>query len=155
MQDVFHPNVTLAVDSDAAVNQATVISGCGPAFFAWFATQLRSVADSALTEAQTTALITTTMVGTARMLNWIPVDQEPSPAERIIKMVASPGGVTEAGLNRLDSAKIDVEMRDTFAHANERIHTLCHTIDPASTDTCEICGGRKVLDESIHAMHAQ
>lgn len=153
MQDVFAPNTTMAVASDAAVNVATVISGCGPAFWAWFAIQLRSVAGSDLTEAQTTALITSTMRGTAVMLDWIPTERSTStPSERVIKMVASPGGVTEAGLKRLAERKIDVEMQDTFACARERIHTLEHAIDPEGANACDICAVRRMKDDCIIAV---
>lgn len=130
MDAVFGTNMLMAVNSDAAVDLATVISGCGPAFFAWFVTQLSCPGNTSLTPEQKTILIGATMRGTAKLLDL----GEP---DLIIKAVASKGGVTEAALNRLQEKKVDAELRDVLDCANQRIHTLVHQIQPEAE--CEAC----------------
>ena len=37
MKDLFAPNLIVPVKNDSEIDISTLIGGCGPAFFAWYA----------------------------------------------------------------------------------------------------------------------
>lgn len=83
---------------EAMVDAATSVSGCGPAFLFRFAdAAVRAGMAQGLDEAQARRLFAETMIGAGRML----ATSDLSPGE-MARRVASPGGVTLAGLAVLD-----------------------------------------------------
>jgi pyrroline-5-carboxylate reductase len=77
---------------------ATSVSGCGPAFLFRFADAVvRAGVAQGLDEEQARRLVAVTMIGSGTMLR----DSSDEPAE-MVRRVASPGGVTLAGLAVLD-----------------------------------------------------
>jgi len=87
------------VDVDESlVEPAMALTGCGPAFFADFAEALADAGERhGLSRPQALALVTETMAATAAYLAANELD-----APSLRHRVATPGGVTEQGLRRLD-----------------------------------------------------
>ena len=93
------------------MDAATAISGCGPAFFALV---VESLTDAGVKEGldarQAAQLALTTMAGTAELLR-------KRDAVSLRRAVTSPGGVTAAGLARLEEYKV----RAAFGAAVESV----------------------------------
>ncbi|WP_336965614.1 pyrroline-5-carboxylate reductase [Sphingobium aquiterrae] len=86
------------LDGEAQIDAATSVSGCGPAFLFRFADAVASAGVAqGLSRAQALRLIAHTMAGAGAML--IADDTDPA---ALAQRVASPGGVTLAGLEVLD-----------------------------------------------------
>lgn len=86
------------LDREALCDAATSVSGCGPAFLFRFAEAVVAAGQAqGLPRDQALRLIATTMVGAGHMLGATTAD----PAT-MVRRVASPGGVTLAGLRILD-----------------------------------------------------
>ena len=86
------------MENEASLDAATPVSGCGPAFLFRFADAVcRAAQVQALSEDQARRLIAQTMIGAGTLL----LKSEESPAQMAAR-VASPGGVTLAGLAVLD-----------------------------------------------------
>ena len=84
--------------SEAALDAATSVSGCGPAFLFLFAEAVVSAGVAqGLDPIAARRLFAQTMLGAGRML----AASDATPAE-LVRRVASPGGVTLAGLTMLD-----------------------------------------------------
>ncbi|MBI2136882.1 pyrroline-5-carboxylate reductase [Candidatus Woesearchaeota archaeon] len=99
---------------------ATALSGCGPAFFAYFIDGFVKAAikqglqpDIALQLAEQTCL------GTGKLL----LETKMQPAE-LIKMVASPNGVTEAALKVFEQKNVKSILNDTIQAAIKRTNEL-------------------------------
>ena len=87
------------LDSEAQIDAATSVSGCGPAFlFRYAEAVVRAGMAQGLAANQARQLLAATMVGAGRML----MTSDTSPGE-MARQVASPGGVTLAGLAVLDA----------------------------------------------------
>jgi pyrroline-5-carboxylate reductase len=86
------------LDNEAQIDAATSVSGCGPAFlFRYADAVIRAGVAQGLTPAQARQLLAATMVGAGRMLQ-----ASDTGAAEMAQRVASPGGVTLAGLAVLD-----------------------------------------------------
>lgn len=105
------------LDSEAQIDAATSVSGCGPAFLFRYAEAVVTAGMAqGLTADQARQLIAATMVGAGRML--LAGDESPG---AMANRVASPGGVTLAGLAVLDAdAALLRLMADTLAAAGAR-----------------------------------
>lgn len=80
-------------------NAATAISGSGPAYFFLFCRHLTEAAKKLGIDSENAArLVAFTALGAGKML-----DKYESDADYLIKMVASPGGTTEAALREFES----------------------------------------------------
>lgn len=103
--------------SEAIIDAATSVSGCGPAFlFRFAAAAVEAGVAQGLDRDQATRLFAHTMIGAGQLL----AQAEHSPAD-MARRVASPGGVTLAGLAILD--RDDALMRlvaETLAAAGRR-----------------------------------
>jgi pyrroline-5-carboxylate reductase len=85
---------------ESLIDAATAIMGCSPGYLALMAEVLvEAGVKEGLTEDQTTRMISKAMSGTGGLLEL----HEPGALKRA---VASPGGMTEAGLNALEERKI-------------------------------------------------
>ncbi|SFR88344.1 pyrroline-5-carboxylate reductase [Sphingomonas jatrophae] len=86
------------LSNEAALDAATSVSGCGPAFLFRFAEAVvQAGASQGLAPDAARRLFAQTMLGAARLLG----ESDATPAE-LVRRVASPGGVTLAGLAVLD-----------------------------------------------------
>jgi pyrroline-5-carboxylate reductase len=85
---------------ESLIDAATAIMGCSPGYLALMAEVLvEAGVKEGLTEDQTTRMVSKAMSGTGGLLEL----HEPGALKRA---VASPGGMTEAGLNALEERKI-------------------------------------------------
>lgn len=105
------------LDNEAQIDAATSVSGCGPAFLFRFADAVvRAGMAQGLDATQARQLFAATMVGAGKML----MAGNESPGE-MARRVASPGGVTLAGLSVLDHDDALVRLvSDTLAAAGVR-----------------------------------
>ena len=82
--------------SDDQIDAATAVMSCAPAYVALFAGTLIAAGERAgLSPADATLAVAETIAGTGELLRERPPDE-------ISEAVASPGGITEAGLETLD-----------------------------------------------------
>jgi pyrroline-5-carboxylate reductase len=87
------------LDNEAQIDAATSVSGSGPAFlFRYADAVVRAGVAQGLTAAQARHLVAATMIGAGRMLA-----TSDASAGEMAQRVASPGGVTLAGLAVLDA----------------------------------------------------
>lgn len=110
-----HLGQTLWVQSDDNLDRLTAISGCGPGFFYRFAESLRRGAISlGFSHEEATQIALATIIGSAQYL-----EASKRSAESMWKEVASPGGMTQEGLDILDE-HIDELLRLTVKAAYAR-----------------------------------
>jgi len=102
------------------IDALSVVSGCGPAFFAYF---MKAIADSGikngLKKDVAYTLAAKTMLGTGKLL----IEMNLSPDE-LIDMVASKKGVTVEGLKVLDKKKVKNILKEMFDAALKRSKEL-------------------------------
>ena len=103
--------------ADSLCDAATSVSGCGPAFLFRFAEAVIAAGQAqGLSREQATRLIAATMAGAGAMM----LESGADPAD-MARRVASPGGVTQAGLDVLDRAgALNRLVGDTLAAAADR-----------------------------------
>lgn len=89
--------VTLWVETEALLDAAMAISGCGPAYvFALVEAMTKAGVAAGLTEAAAAVLARATVTGGGALL-----DADPRDPAALIRDVATPGGTTQAALNVL------------------------------------------------------
>jgi pyrroline-5-carboxylate reductase len=105
------------LEDEQLCDAATSVSGCGPAFLFRFAAAVAAAGEAqGLPRRQALRLIASTMSGAGAMLQ----AEKADPAD-LARRVASPGGVTLAGLKVLDGpGGLDALMADTLAAAVSR-----------------------------------
>ncbi len=92
------------------IDIVTAVSGSGPAFFAIFMDEIINEAKKlGLDEQMARKLCYQTAIGTGKLL----LEKNMSPNE-LVKMVASPGGTTEAGLKILDTKQFRTIVKNTI-----------------------------------------
>ena len=102
------------------LDQATALSGSGPAFFAYiFKAFIESGISFGLTYEQSKQLCLQTAFGTAKILK----DSHLTP-DLLIEQVSSPGGTTMAGREVLESGEIKNIILQTLIHTKEKCETL-------------------------------
>jgi pyrroline-5-carboxylate reductase len=121
MCNIFEPNTVIAVDSDSQVDAATLISGCGPAFFSWYAACLHKIGADELQPDVLNTMIVETMRGTASLLRT-------SNYQDVIRSVASPMGATEAALQSFENSSVDTGVIEALNLAQERIKLITSTL---------------------------
>jgi pyrroline-5-carboxylate reductase len=121
IHSLFDPNLVIPVDSDIKIDISTLISGCGPAFFAWYVSCLKQIATDILPSDILNKMINQTMRGTAALL-------ENTTTDLIIKSVASPRGATEAALSSFQSNGINEEINIALMTAQRRIEAISSTL---------------------------
>ena len=116
------------LDSEAQIDAATSVSGCGPAFlFRYAEAVVNAGIAQGLTADQARRLLAATMVGAGQML----LASDTSPGE-MARRVASPGGVTLAGLAVLDADEALARlMARTLAAAGRRSEEMAVETRPA------------------------
>ncbi|CAH6419489.1 Pyrroline-5-carboxylate reductase [uncultured virus] len=121
MMDIFAPNTLLPLKTDAEIDAATLIAGCGPAFFAWFSTQLRNSVARNLSDPDIAKMLAITMRGTGSLM-------ETMRESDIITSVASKKGATEAVLKALENNTVDREISIALNTAQRRIEAMAGII---------------------------
>lgn len=91
---------TVVVIDEENIDVATDLTSCGPALIAVMMEEFAraAVRHSTLSPEQARALAISTLSGPARLL-----DEQGSPTETILRRVATPGGITEEGVQQLRS----------------------------------------------------
>lgn len=117
MLHIFGNNKCMLMNSDTEIDSCTLISGCGPAFFAWYSDLLKQMGSSSIETNKLMELIAQTMRGTADML-------EISSSKNIISAVACKGGATEAALQSFIDNHVDTEIIVGLTTSQRRIETL-------------------------------
>ncbi len=101
------------------MNAVTALSGSGPGFISYFIdSMIEGGINAGLDPDIARTLAIQTLLGTAKLLN---TGINPS---ALIKMVASPGGTTEAGLKVLENNSIKSIISDTIEMATKRSEEL-------------------------------
>ena len=123
---------TAWLDGEALIDAATAVSGCGPGFlFRYADAVIRAGVGMGLSSEQARLLIAQTMIGAGHMLR----DGVASAAD-MAQAVASPGGVTQAGLDRLDRNDALVRLiAETMIAAAERNAAIAY--DARQTALCQ------------------
>jgi pyrroline-5-carboxylate reductase len=113
------------MDEEAGFNLVTALSGCGPAFVYRFAAAMAGAAVRlGLSEQDADTLARATLAGAAATL----AASEHSAAE-LADAVASPGGMTQAGLDVLDSdGRLAALLAETLRAARDRGRELAAEI---------------------------
>ncbi|KJU83397.1 pyrroline-5-carboxylate reductase [Candidatus Magnetobacterium bavaricum] len=97
------------------MDAVTALSGSGPAFIAYFVDSMIEAGEGLGLERDTAVMLAIqTLVGTSKLLN------SGIPPAALIKMVASPGGTTEAGLNVLNDSGARGIVAQTLTAACQR-----------------------------------
>jgi pyrroline-5-carboxylate reductase len=97
VKDIFMASGRVLVMPEKHLNAVTALSGSGPAFIAHFLDAMVVAAEGmGLREQEALELALQTLSGTASLL------EGGIPPNKLIEMVRSPGGTTEAGLNVFD-----------------------------------------------------
>lgn len=113
---------TVFVDSEAAIDVVTAISGSGPAYFFLLAEALEEAArDLGLGEEAARLLARATLIGAGRVL-----EKDERETAGLRRAVTSPGGTTEAALKVLDGEgdTVRVLMKKAAAAAFARAQAL-------------------------------
>jgi len=110
---------TIAYLPEDKLNEVIGVSATSPAFFFRMAHALALAAqEQGIPYTTALLLVCQSMNGSARMLS------HNTPPERLISMVASPGGTTEAAMQVLDRYGFDSAMRDAALRCTERAYEL-------------------------------
>jgi pyrroline-5-carboxylate reductase len=122
MADIFGGNTIMRLNNNDAMDASTIISGCGPAFFSWFGSCMKTAGSDSLDHDQLHRLLVRTMKGTAAYL-------EHNTFGQVIDGVASPRGATEAALTSLYGAGVDIQLQEALITAAKRIRHLRDSFD--------------------------
>lgn len=113
---IFGKNAKLIEVSEDKMHVITALSGCGPAFVAYFIDKFAKAAKAhGLDEKQALLLAEQTFYGSSKLIlqhNKIP--------ENFIKEVATKGGITETALKVMDTADIEKIINETVKAAIEK-----------------------------------
>lgn len=111
--------VTAKVD-EALMDTVTAISGSSPAFFMRFASEIINEGVRQGLDTKTAKdLVLATMAGSAKMAM-----QSEKSLDELIRAVASPGGTTEAGLNKMSELDFDKDTAKIIKAAADRSKEL-------------------------------
>ncbi len=100
IEDLFRTLGDIVVIDEENLDVATDLTSCGPALIAVLIEEFAraAVRHSTLSPEQARSLAISTLSGTARLL-----DEQGYPPETILRRVATPGGITEEGVQQLQS----------------------------------------------------
>ncbi|MBF0609314.1 MAG: pyrroline-5-carboxylate reductase [Candidatus Magnetobacterium sp. LHC-1] len=100
---------------ESFMDAVTAVSGSGPAFIAYFVDAMIDAGEGLGLGRDTAVMLAIqTLVGTAKLLD------SGIPPATLVKMVASPGGTTEAGLNVLNNSNVKGIITQTLVAACQR-----------------------------------
>lgn len=110
----------MELKSEEAIGDVGSISGCGPAYFAFFTEQLIKAAKKCgLSDEAALKIAKATFVGTAELL-----DHEGWTPEELRAKITSKGGTTNAAITHLESAGFDKIFLEAIEAANRRTKEL-------------------------------
>ncbi|MCL0030136.1 pyrroline-5-carboxylate reductase [Thermodesulfovibrionales bacterium] len=119
LREIFISVGKVLVMPERDMDVITAISGSGPAFIALFIeSMINNGVRFGLDKDAATELAVQTLVGTAKLIN------TGMPPERLIEMVASPGGTTAAGLNIFNERDLTNIVREALQAAKNRAEEL-------------------------------
>ena len=119
VRDIFMASGRVLTMPEKKINAVTALSGSGPAFIAYaIGAMVDGAVKEGLTEDEARDLAIQTLRGTAALLDG------GLSCEKLIKMVKSPGGTTEAGLGVLDARGAHDIFVETIAAARLRAAEL-------------------------------
>lgn len=111
------------VNQEEKIDAATVMYGCNPAYISkFFSVYLEMGEELGFDEIENKELLLETFKGTLELLE----DNNP---ETIIKEVASKGGATEQGLQKLENSGFESSIRDVANVSLKRIRKITETLD--------------------------
>ena len=109
-------SVPMIIKKEDLFDSITSISGSGPAFFASYINALLLFAEkSGFNKQESEVLINQTLLGTLEYLKNSNIKPD-----KFIKMVSSPGGTTESGINNLRKLKFEKIILDTHIVAKNK-----------------------------------
>lgn len=118
--ELFEAIGTVTHVEEHQLDAVTGLSGSGPAYIYYIAEALEKAAEETGLEKETAkALIAQTLLGAAEML--MTSGKEPA---LLRKEVTSPGGTTEAGIEKLQAYQVDEAIAACVKRATERSHEL-------------------------------
>lgn len=121
MKMIFNPNSIIEMTNDAEIDAATLISGCVPAFFSWYARCFHKIGAEKLSDEAIKKMISSSMEGTAILLRDYDYGE-------IIKLVASPKGATEAALITFEENNVDNYITNALGNAQKRINAIAELL---------------------------
>lgn len=104
---------------EAKLDAVTAVSGSGPAYLFYLAEAMEQAAMEMGLEEHGPTLVAQTLVGASHLL-----DQSDDTASELRRKVTSPGGTTEAAINRLDHAKVHDAIVQALRAAQARSYEL-------------------------------
>ena len=111
------------VNQENKIDAATVLYGCNPAYISkFFDIYLKMGKELGFDESESKKLLLATFKGTLELLG----DSDP---ETIMKEVASKGGATEEGLNRLTNSDFEGSIREATHVSLDRIRKITKSLD--------------------------
>ncbi len=111
--------VVTTVD-ESLIDTVIAISGSSPAYIMRFANQLITYGvNSGLSKDDASKLVLQTLVGCAKMINSSDKD-----ISELIRMVTSPNGTTQAGLDALNKTEFDLSIKDCLDATVKRAKEL-------------------------------
>lgn len=109
----------MCVQSEDFIDKATAVSGSGPGFFYYFIDSwIKAAMSLGFSEQEAKLLIMATVDGANEVMK---IDKNPM---ELIKQVASKGGTTEAGLQILSEANLEIMWQKALDNAYERAKML-------------------------------
>jgi pyrroline-5-carboxylate reductase len=112
--------ITVWVENESLLDAVTAVSGSGPAYYFFLMELMKRIGvELGLSSETAQALVLQTALGAARMAN----ETGESP-ETLRRKVTSPGGTTEAALNRLNAGDFEVILREALEAARDRAVSL-------------------------------
>lgn len=115
VRDIFMSSGRVLTMPEKKLNAVTALSGSGPAFITYFlCSMIEGGVKEGLTEDEARGLLIQTLRGTAALLD------TGLSCEKLIRMVKSPGGTTEAGLGVLEEHKVRDTIIGMIAAARKR-----------------------------------
>lgn len=119
-QSLFSASGVTAVLPEEQIDAVTGISGSSPAFFMRFAREvINEGVNQGMSYENAEKLVLGTMLGTAKMMQL-----SENSIDELIKAVASPGGTTEAGLNKMDELDFNGSVSKVISSAVDRSKEL-------------------------------
>ncbi len=112
--------ITVWVEDESLLDAVTAVSGSGPAYYFFFMELMERIGvELGLSQETTQALVLQTALGAARMAT----ETGDSP-ETLRRKVTSPGGTTEAALERLQAGDFEAVLRQALKAARDRAVSL-------------------------------
>ncbi len=110
----------VATVDESVIDTVIAISGSAPAYIMRFANQLITYGtDNGLTEEDSLKLVLQTFIGCAKMIN-----SSDKKITELIRMVTSPNGTTQAGLESLDKTGFDLSVKECLNATVKRAKEL-------------------------------